>query len=485
MISKIYLKICAIVLVLPFVALATTIPPLIISIQGDRPAADASLSTKAMKYLPFDVPAGVRSVSIHRQITWASQPAGIVDQGIWDPHGFRGWQGSANSEKDVVISGYANTSEPHYLPGPIPAGRWLIAQSFLKSPPGGFHYQYTITLGFDGPKPPKRMPAVPMYDPGIVQSGPRWYAGNLHSHSIYSDGALTLSEVAKMNRAAGYDFLAATDHNTYRQDYEIPAAAAAAPGLLILYGEEITTAYGHSNVIGIHPGSLFDFRFDAGDGQYPKLIAQAHQQNAIIEINHPYAPCLTCYWRIPQSEYAGVDGIEVWNGQWSLDDRLAVFAWDRLLKQGHRYRAYGGSDYHRPGDFLGPATFVYAENLSRDAIMDSLRRGHVVLSESPHGPFLDISIPNHPALPGDLITVPQNAALTIQVHVTKAAGQNLEIIWKDGSAEIPISSNDQTISRTVKIDSPNFYVRAELVRDSQMTALTNPIFIDFSAVKNR
>jgi hypothetical protein len=348
----------------------------------------------------------------------------------------------------------------------------------LSSPAGGVHYRYTVTLAFDGTKPPEQMPEIPKYDPGIVRDGPGWFAGNLHVHTIYSDGSQTLTQVATLNREAGFDFIAATDHNTFRQDYEVPAAAAANPTLLILYGEEITTAYGHSNVIGIQPGSFFDFRIDAGDGRYLALAAKAHQQGAIIEVNHPYAPCLSCYWRFPRSEYANDDGIEVWNGAWTIDDQLSVFAWDRLLKAGKHFNAYGGSDYHRPPDPLTPATLVYAKNLSRDAIIDGLRHGHVVLSENPHGPMIELSIAGQTALPGDTVVMAKGQSLPVHIHVLRGAGAKLEIIWKDGSAEVPINSADSTIDRTLPVDSNHFYVRAQLISDGKMRALTNPIFVD-------
>ena len=473
---------------LPFAALMlfffSTCPaqtaPRTLVIDDYRPATDASLSTKAMKYIPFDVPSGVTSIRIQRKFTWESGDAasGVLDQGLFDPNGFRGWQGGTNRDKDLTLSGYAETTEPHYLAGPLPAGRWLIAQSLLKSPIGGVHYRYTITLSFDGPPPPKEMPPIPTYNPGILRAGPAWFAGNLHVHTIYSDGALTLTQVATLHKEADYDFFAATDHNTFRQDYEIPAAAAANPGLLILYGEEITTPYGHSNVIGIHPGSFFDFRIDAGDGYYLALAAQAHREGAIIEVNHPYAPCLSCYWRFSPSEYANDDGIEVWNGTWTLDDQLSVFAWDRLLKSGKHFHAYGGSDYHRPPDPLSPTTFVYAENLSRDAIIDGLRHGHVVLSENPHGAMIELSITGQTALPGDTIVIARNKPLPVHIRVLRGAGAKLEIICNDSSAEVPINSPDTSIDRTIPVDSDHFYVRAQLISDGKMRALTNPIFVD-------
>ena len=41
----------------------------------------------------------------------------------------------------------------------------------------------------------------------------RWYKGNLHTHTLNSDGDSTPDEVVRWYREHGYDFLVLTDHN--------------------------------------------------------------------------------------------------------------------------------------------------------------------------------------------------------------------------------------------------------------------------------
>lgn len=63
--------------------------------------------------------------------------------------------------------------------------------------------------------------------------------GNLHSHTVFSDGSLTLAAVVGRYSSLGYDFIAITDHaEQIPDDYwsRIPRAAA---GLLVLRGVEI------------------------------------------------------------------------------------------------------------------------------------------------------------------------------------------------------------------------------------------------------
>ena len=42
--------------------------------------------------------------------------------------------------------------------------------------------------------------------------GKRAYKGDLHSHSVYSDGSEHYTEVAANYRSSGFDFMALTDH---------------------------------------------------------------------------------------------------------------------------------------------------------------------------------------------------------------------------------------------------------------------------------
>ena len=61
--------------------------------------------------------------------------------------------------------------------------------------------------------------------------GRKWFKGNLHTHTTVSDGSKSPDEVAAIYRAAGYDFLAFTDHWH-------PSKPSMQDGLLLLPGCE-------------------------------------------------------------------------------------------------------------------------------------------------------------------------------------------------------------------------------------------------------
>lgn len=94
-----------------------------------------------------------------------------------------------------------------------------------------------------GPPPPVR--PVPSGRGGQSLGLPRFYdyAGALHIHSTYSDGAGTVSEIAQAANQAGLDFLVLCDHSS------LQARADGQDGwrgrTLILIGTEVTTDTGH------------------------------------------------------------------------------------------------------------------------------------------------------------------------------------------------------------------------------------------------
>ncbi|HVK04442.1 MAG TPA: CehA/McbA family metallohydrolase [Armatimonadaceae bacterium] len=463
----------------------------VIVVEGRREPGEASVSTAAMKYLPFDVPDGVTKITIRKEFDHGPDPAqkNTVDLGLFDPRGygrggpgFRAWQGGV--PQDLVISGTAEDSSPHGVPGLIPAGRWHLAQYFLKSTPAGLGYKYTVTLSFDGPKPPKDAPKPPAYSPGVLNPKRGWYAGNLHTHTLHSDGARTLPELTRRVRDAGFDFMASTEHNSPTAHFRFPEAARAAPGLLLLHGDELTTPGGHANIIGQRPGHWFDFRMDPGDGRLPAVIDEAHRQGALFVVNHPFATCTSCTWKHPEADWAAkADAIEVWNGAWSAEDREAVDNWDRLLKQGSRLRAWGGTDYHRGEEPMVPAALVYADNLSRDRVLDGMKRGRVLLSERPRGPRVFVTPAGRPdALPGDTVRAGRDAAtLPVTVRVTGGRGMTVRLVWTTGETRLPtLAGDDETLAFEVPLSgAPAGYVRAELLRPLDLVAaLTNPLFID-------
>ena len=77
----------------------------------------------------------------------------------------------------------------------------------------------------------------------IDKNGDRWYRGNLHTHTTRSDGRKSPEETKAAYRAAGYDFMALTDHWKYGENIENDPS-----GLLILSGTEYN--FGGEDTLG-------------------------------------------------------------------------------------------------------------------------------------------------------------------------------------------------------------------------------------------
>ena len=66
------------------------------------------------------------------------------------------------------------------------------------------------------PAPPPPLPPGERRPPGQLPARPgrRWLAGDLHTHTVHSDGAQTVAELSRFAAGLGLDFVAVTDHNT-------------------------------------------------------------------------------------------------------------------------------------------------------------------------------------------------------------------------------------------------------------------------------
>ena len=110
------------------------------------------------------------------------------------------------------------------------------------------------------------------------------------------------------------------------------------------------------------------------------LLAEVREAGGLVVAAHPSVPLPGAAWEFG---FADVDALEVWNGRWNVDDELSLRIWQRLLRQGRRVVAVGGSDSHGKHQPVGsPQTVVHAGELSTPAIVDGLRCGRSYLARS-------------------------------------------------------------------------------------------------------
>jgi hypothetical protein len=171
-------------------------------------------------YVPFDVPAGINRIDVstsHDQFSLLGIGRNVLDLGIFGPAGhelgnfagFRGWSGGARA--GFMLS--AVNATPGYLAGPIEPGRWALALGPVVLNPLGMDWQARIVLT-EGVQPSLRRhaPAVRRAVKRDSQAG--WYRGDLHTHTVHSDGRRRIDEMAEVAKSARLDFVVSTDHNT-------------------------------------------------------------------------------------------------------------------------------------------------------------------------------------------------------------------------------------------------------------------------------
>jgi hypothetical protein len=329
-----------------------------------------------IRSVAFDVPDEVGAVEI--QMTYAARPGAVLDLGLEGPRGYVGWSGGGRS-RVVVSQGWAT---PGYVPQPVEAGTWSVLVGLHRVPSDGVTMELTVRAvgaaevgehqaaepgdppAVEAPSRPRRLPDV---------DGMRWLAGDFHSHTVHSDGALSVGGLAALAASRALDFLAVTDHNTTSHHVHLPLAARAY-GIVLVPGQEVTRDVGHANVLG--DVGLVDFR-----GAPETWAAQAESRGGVLSVNHPLAA--DCAWLLPLDRPAVA---EVWHSSWAqVPTWGAPLAWWLMTPD---TVPIGGSDFHLHGhdDLPGsPTTWVLADG---DDVVGAVRAGRTAVSASVDGPIV-------------------------------------------------------------------------------------------------
>jgi hypothetical protein len=111
--------------------------------------------------------------------------------------------------------------------------------------------------------------------------------GNLHTHTSFSDGALSPGEVAEIYADLGYDFVAITDHDYLIRPQYWESLPSQSGRLLVFKGLELEyapPAYQHLGKIIGEKETLFVFNHPR---QYGLSVAEVNRQIARISLDLP------------------------------------------------------------------------------------------------------------------------------------------------------------------------------------------------------
>jgi hypothetical protein len=442
-------------------------------------------------YLPLEIPAGVRELAVDYQYDRPAVAAGergnALDIGIFDEsgiglgnaRGFRGWSGGFRT--GFAIS--ASAATPAYLPGAIHEGRWHLILGPYSVAPQGLNWTVTVTVRYGAPG----AAFVPSYAPESAPGrGRAWYRGDMHLHTVHSDGRRLPAEVAAGARASGLDFIVSTEHNT-TSAHGIWGLYAT-PDLLIINGEEVTTRNGHYLALGLPRDHWIDWRYRSEDDALGWFTHQIHAADALAVAAHPYCPSVGCSWKFG---YDDVDAIEVWNGPWTLDDEVSLATWDNLLvgNPGNRrwVPAVGDSDAHSEPAVIGlPQNVVLASRLERGAIMAGVKRGNLWVAESQAVALaFTASAAGRTAGIGERLEVDDAETVTVSLTVTGAPSAIVRLFTDEGQIfQTTLPASGTGIVTWPTKPRVSRFVRAEVRRlqdnpalPTTMVAFTNPIFL--------
>ncbi len=324
---------------------------------------------------------------------------------------------------------------------------------------------------------------------GISKDSKR-FKGNIHSHTINSDGHLTPEQAKVYYKSQGYAFLALTDHETY-SDYRdelndenfiiIPGIEASANlvhgqgpfagklkkthhvlGLLgpsHMQAKATKTPFTHLEKYT--PSSECDEWNGLASAQ--ALVNALHERGLVVTYNHP------SWSRVSLEEFANLENIfalEMYNYGTAIECALGhgTVHWDALLAAGKNVWGFASDDNHNQPklpDSFGGAMVVCAENLSHDAIMQSMLDGNFYSTSG-----VDIV---QWGIEGNTVTVQCSPVRQIDFIVGGNVGDGETIYCQD------IQDSLTTASYTLK--GSERYVRIECTDKYGRKAWTNPYII--------
>lgn len=318
-----------------------------------------------------------------------------------------------------------------------------------------------------------------------------WYKGNIHGHTVISDGMLTPEQSVELYRKNGYSFQCFSEHDIYtdfREQFNtekyiiLPAVESTA----VLYRTKGTNErYKIHHLHGILGTTAMQQAAEAGTFRHLEYIpplkyfgewegkkaAQDVADNllkhgCVVTYNHPI------WSRVTESEFidtAGVTALEIFNFNTVQESNTGydVTYWDRMLRLGRKINCFASDDNHNEGlfeDSCGGWIMVQAPELTHDGIVQSFIDGNYYASSGPEiydwgvrdgAAYLDCSDVN---------------------HVNFIAGN----IINDGTTVLGERFQDSVKHAVYHLKGHETYVRAEAVDRYGRTAWTNPLWLDWN-----
>lgn len=289
-----------------------------------------------------------------------------------------------------------------------------------------------------------------------------WLKGNIHCHTTVSDGVLSPDEIAATYASHGYDFLAMTDHNTFKR-HVCPETSE----LLLLTGVEHDLAYSKTkciHVVGIgseqeRENTQYECRkYAPKEMKDQELIDMMQNDGQFTVLAHPI------WSRMEPEEVIALHdfhAMEVYNNgaEHLCHAGHAEIYWDMLLRRGMKVFGVATDDTHGLCDLFGGWICVKAKEKSYQAVVQALFEGNFYASSGP--------VIHDFGIDGDKIYLSCSPCREIHFVTYPARGESCfaeQGTYLEGAEHL--------------LQGGETYVRAECIDDEGRAAWTNPIFFD-------
>jgi hypothetical protein len=307
---------------------------------------------------------------------------------------------------------------------------------------------------------------------------PQWFKGNLHTHTLNSDGDSTPDDVVRWYREHGYHFVTITDHNYLTSVDGLNALHGADDKFIVIKGEEVTDRFGDKpiHVNGLDPASFI--KPPGGRSvvaMVQNMIDAIRAARGVPSVNHP-----NYGWAISADELGQLQRtrlFEVFNGH-PLVNNLGgggvpglEETWDRMLSSGKLLYGIAVDDAHyfkRPEDKTAPRpgfgwVHVRAARLEPRAIVEALERGEFYSSTGVEMQAIDVSA----------------SALTLTVREERSSKYRIQFIGRQGR----VLSETTASPATYIFKGDEGYVRAKVIESNGKLAWIQPVPAGASAPK--
>jgi predicted metal-dependent phosphoesterase TrpH len=198
------------------------------------------------------------------------------------------------------------------------------------------------------------------------------FKGLIHTHSTYSDGEFTLTELRETLLAAGCAFVCMSDHAeafdaAKLKDYIAECESLSDERFQFIVGLEFECEQ-RMHVLGYGAPALVNSQ----DPQ--QVIRHIHHHQGVAVIAHPkdeFFPWIESFAELP-------DGIETWNSKYDsrYAPRTQTFELlQRLQQRQPQMRAFFGTDLHWRQQYRGLLNEVEAASHRRDDILAAFLHG--------------------------------------------------------------------------------------------------------------